>query len=426
MSKDWRDLGDTLESIVENAVHKKKFGHLNDSITEILEKSIDRLWSKAGWSSAENPAEGSGAGGEAAKKSDGSAAASARTASAGGGDAAGTDEGLFSISAASGPERYFAGQAQRKGGAWGKIVGGILLLALGLVSFLVAGAMTTWMEFDSWVWIPPAATSLLGIVMVRKGIGRLELSKSFEAYRALLGDKTFVDIKTLADYSHKKEEAVRKEVKKMLSCKWFRQGHLDHAESCLMVTHKVYGQYLETMRNQRQRAAAGSQDVPGDSGRGVPGDSGKKQKLSAEAQAVIDKGRQYIRQIRRSNDNIPGLEVSEKMSRMEHLVERIFQQVESHPENIGDLRKLMDYYLPMTMKLLAAYEELDRQPVQGENVMGSKAEIMKVLDTLNGAFERLLDNLFQDTTIDISSDISVLETLLAQDGLTGNDFSKRR
>ena len=78
----------------------------------------------------------------------------------------------------------------------------------------------------------------------------------------------------------------------------------------------------------------------------------------------------------------------------------------------------MEYYLPTTIKLLEAYEELDAQPVQGENIISSKQEIEKTMDTLNTAFEKLLDELFQDTAWDLSSDISVLNTMLAQEGLT--------
>ena len=65
---------------------------------------------------------------------------------------------------------------------------------------------------------------------------------------------------------------------------------------------------------------------------------------------------------------------------------------------------------------------MDRQPVQGETIRKSKQEIDATLDTLNAAFEKLLDELFQDAAIDVSSDISVLNTLLAQEGLTGSDF----
>jgi hypothetical protein len=61
---------------------------------------------------------------------------------------------------------------------------------------------------------------------------------------------------------------------------------------------------------------------------------------------------------------------------------------------------------------------MDAQPVQGENILNSKREIEQTLDTLNLAFEKLLDSLFADTALDVSSDISVLQTMLAQEGLT--------
>ena len=139
---------------------------------------------------------------------------------------------------------------------------------------------------------------------------------------------------------------------------------------------------------------------------------------------ILEKGSEYIESIRKSNEAIPGEEVSEKIYRMELLVRRIFQQTEAHPENARDLRKMMDYYLPMTVKLLGAYEELDRQPVQGENILNSKKEIEDTLDTLNSAFAKLLDNLFEDTAWDVSSDISVLQTMLAQEGLMEDGLKK--
>ena len=91
-----------------------------------------------------------------------------------------------------------------------------------------------------------------------------------------------------------------------------------------------------------------------------------------------------------------------------------------------DLKKMMQYYLPMTVKLLNAYAEMDAQPVQGQTIRESKQEIEQTLDTLNQAFEKLLDDLFVEKAMDISSDISVLHTLLAQEGLTEDDLSKMK
>ena len=141
---------------------------------------------------------------------------------------------------------------------------------------------------------------------------------------------------------------------------------------------------------------------------------------------MLDRGEAFIAQIRKCNDAIPGKEISEKISRMELIVQRIFQRVDTNPEVVPDLKKMMDYYLPMTVKLLNAYAEMDSQPVQGETMISSKREIEATLDTLNLAFEKLLDDLFEDTAMDISSDISVLQTLLAQEGLTEDGLTQIR
>ena len=77
----------------------------------------------------------------------------------------------------------------------------------------------------------------------------------------------------------------------------------------------------------------------------------------------------------------------------------------------------MDYYMPTTWKLLDAYRSFENEPIQSDNILRTKKEIEDTLDTINAAFEKLLDDLFQTTAWDISSDISVLQTMLAQEGL---------
>ena len=56
--------------------------------------------------------------------------------------------------------------------------------------------------------------------------------------------------------------------------------------------------------------------------------------------------------------------------------------------------------------------------------MDKVKEIEATLDTLNTAFEKLLDSLFQEKAWDISSDISVLNTMLAQEGLKDDGMKK--
>jgi len=86
----------------------------------------------------------------------------------------------------------------------------------------------------------------------------------------------------------------------------------------------------------------------------------------------------------------------------------------------------MDYYLPTTVKLLNAYEELDKQSLEGENIKTAKREIENTLDTINVAFENLLDSFYKETAWDVSADISVLKTMLAQEGLTEEKNFQRK
>ena len=185
-----------------------------------------------------------------------------------------------------------------------------------------------------------------------------------------------------------------------------------------MTSREAFEQYQELMAQARQQKAREQETKERQKA-----DADRRAGLDPKVQEVIEAGNAYIRKIRECNDAIPGEVVSEKMSRMELLTKRIFARVEQNPEVVTDIRRLMEYYLPTAVKLLEAYEELDAQPVQGENILSSKKEIEDTLDTLNIAFEKLLDDLFQETAWDVSSDISVLKTMLAQEGLTKNDFS---
>lgn len=113
------------------------------------------------------------------------------------------------------------------------------------------------------------------------------------------------------------------------------------------------------------------------------------------------------------------MEISEKLFRLEKAVGRIYEQIQKSPEKLPELRRFQEYYLPTTLKLVETYREFDAQPIAGENITTAKREIEASLDTINLAFEKLFDSLFAETAMDVSADISVLHTLLAQEGLTG-------
>ena len=87
------------------------------------------------------------------------------------------------------------------------------------------------------------------------------------------------------------------------------------------------------------------------------------------------------------------------------------------------MERFMEYYLPTTVKLVNAYRDFDSVGSQGANISSAKAEIERTLDTINQAFERLLDDLYQDAALDVATDASVIQTMLKKDGWAESDFT---
>ena len=259
--------------------------------------------------------------------------------------------------------------------------------------------------------------TLAGVGMIGSGCIGLGRLKRFQKYKKTLGHKTYCSFEDLAKTVGRSIKSVKKDIHYMIAKSWFLEGRTDMKETCLITSNETYRQYEETQKALEQRSAEEAQKRMRE--------SEKQSRINPQVQEVLDKGEAYIKKIHASNDAIPGEEISAKIAKMEQIVEQIFQRAEEHPEIIPDLKKMMDYYLPMTVKLLDAYEDMDRQPIQGETIRASKKEIEDTLDTLNEAFAKLLDSVFQDTAWDVSSDISVLHTMLAQEGLTENDFEKK-
>lgn len=238
--------------------------------------------------------------------------------------------------------------------------------------------------------------------------------KRFREYRRILDDREFCDVEELAEKLGKTPGYIVKDLKDMMSCRMFLQGHFDKQNKCFMITDHAYDQYCLAQKSLEEREAQAKADAAKMS----------DPKYSEEVRQMLTEGNRYVKHIRECNDAIPGVEISAKISRLELIVSRIFAQVEKDPTLAPELHQFMNYYLPTTQKLLDVYRELDTQPVQGQNISDTKKEIEATLDTINQAFENLLDSCYKDTAWDVSTDISVLNTMLANEGLTGDELSR--
>ena len=238
--------------------------------------------------------------------------------------------------------------------------------------------------------------------------------KRYALYKEILEKNHYADVSNLAKKVGLPEEKIVSELRDLTNKGFFKQGHFDDQEKTFIADDRIYQQYLETQANAAVVRREAEQRAKEESS------------ISPEVMEVLDRGNAYIAEIHRINDMIPGDEVSKKLARMENIVTKIFAEVREKPELASNLSMFMDYYLPTTAKLINAYAEMDARPVQGENIQSAKREIENSLDTINDAYENLLDSFFKDQALDVATDISVMKTMMKQEGLAPDDLEEIR
>lgn len=394
-NQEWDSLGRSIEEIIDKAINSQNYQELSRNITRTIDRATrtgsDALWRALDMSGATKPKETI------------------------------TVEPVRAepVPKNNLPALYGSSNGETTKGILKTVFGGISTIT-GFTFTLISGifhlvGIATGASLTSIPFALGLGALVGGGTLLSSGIRSLGRVSRYKVYLKALGKNTHIALEKLSRSVGKPVKFVRKELQGMINQGLFLEGHLDHEEQNLITSDETYAHYEQSrlQMEARKQAEAAAPKQPSST-------------PDPKVQEVLDRGNAYLREIRRCNDEIPGEEISAKISRMEAIVQRIFERAKAHPEIIPDLKKLMDYYLPMTIKLLNAYADMDRQPIQGDTIRASKQEIDTTLDTLNLAFEKLLDSIFQDTAMDVSSDISVLHTLLAQEGLTGDDFSNTK
>ena len=324
-------------------------------------------------------------------------------------------------------------------------------------------------EGDGPSWVAIAATGIFQIYPVFALLLFLKLRRMWQnsrldryrTYARAIGNSLAISIKELAKTVGKPRSDVRDDLARMIAKGYLGpEAYIDRSRDMLYILRPaaedvqarsahinfdfsdlsdivsgisgIAGDVARTLKDAfketRRDTQTGHNYAP--SGSGPATEDTQKADAAAEVcdetpktdAADMDSGRSEseatLAQLKKLNDDIADEEVSAKIDRIGMLTGDIYAFVALNPERAGEVRKFMNYYLPTTMKLLTSYSLLERQSYQGENIVNARKDIEKILDTLVHAFEKQLDQLFATDAVDISSDISVLETMIAKDGLS--------
>ena len=149
----------------------------------------------------------------------------------------------------------------------------------------------------------------------------------------------------------------------------------------------------------------------------------EKKSYGPEIDPIVEEGNRALSEMGRLYMSIKDPAIRVKINELMRVTDKITQDAIADPSDIPQLKKFVNYYLPTTIKLLNAYDRMSAQGIEGENLDKTMKSIDTMLDDAIAAYKKMLDSLFANQALDIETDIQVMNTMLAREGLTGNkDF----
>ncbi|WP_124065116.1 5-bromo-4-chloroindolyl phosphate hydrolysis family protein [Clostridium sp. E02] len=380
--KEFANLGDKIKNTVQSAIDSSDFNQLNHTISETVNTALDEAREKL--------VRGTGF------------------------DKKASEPGYQAFKRHPSEERE-----ELKMNSVGR-VSSILLTVFGGLGLFLTVVLFMLSLFITLI-VNPAAGAVIGTMvfllamggvssaLISIGISTRKRLKRAALYMKQSRNQSFIKLETLANAVGKTKEFVEKDVVKMMKLGIFKRIYMDEQKTCLIFREATYQQYLDSQKARIEREKEKKNE--------------DSEHENPELKAMIAQGQTYLKVIKEANDAIPGEVISRKIKRLEDLISRIFESVIKNPKQMSEMERFMDYYLPTTAKLVQTYRDFDSTQTKGTNIDSAKKEIEGTLDTINLAFERLLDGLYQDAAWDITADASVLQTMLKKDGWADSDFT---
>lgn len=294
-------------------------------------------------------------------------------------------------------DRYSGGMAMAICGWLFAGMFGIAALVMGILNGVGAAALGMGSEFAVFDILFKCFTPITIGFGVMGWFGSKRVAYFGRLFKYLRSARDWVcDVPSLAKNAMMPQKKVSEDLQKAIVNGDFPDACMDDAQRTFYLDDSLY----------RQAAAPQPQPEPTAETQETP-----QQKFKREGVDFLG----YLRACRGKLNAA----ADEELALMQKTCGGIMGFVNNHPEQINRVRRFQEYYLPTTRKLLDTAMGLGSAEVS--NAQNIRQDITGILHTLNLAYTKLYDTLLQDVSMDVSTEIDTLETMLRQDGLT-HDF----
>ena len=114
---------------------------------------------------------------------------------------------------------------------------------------------------------------------------------------------------------------------------------------------------------------------------------------------------------------IDNVSVTKNLNEIHDSVNKIIKTIEKDPDKEKLLKNFFDYYLPVTVKLVDRFDEIENQRISSLESKTFNESTVNMIEEINGVFKMFLNNLYKSDMLDTNVEIKVLNSMLKSDGL---------
>ena len=116
--------------------------------------------------------------------------------------------------------------------------------------------------------------------------------------------------------------------------------------------------------------------------------------------------------------------IKKNLKEINDTVDKIIKTIEKNPEKEKKVKNFFDYYLPVTVKLVDRFDEIEDQNISSKDSKKFYDNTSKTIEEINSVFKKFLNNLYESDMLDANVEIKVLNSMLKSDGLNSIDVKE--
>ena len=119
---------------------------------------------------------------------------------------------------------------------------------------------------------------------------------------------------------------------------------------------------------------------------------------------------------------LSGINTRKNLSEIHEVVGKIISTAEESPKKAKKLDNFFDYYLPVLIKIVNRYDEVENKRLKSIEGKEFMAKADKMIADTKKAFNSLLSSLWESDIIDADADMKVYNLMLKADGIAGDNL----